>query len=368
MVFIQIQDKRRQATFVMMFISLLALSINPIFAQDCELEDCVMPGDTNSDGMANVWDLLRLGPSYGMAGPPRIEVSTDWSPQEGANWPMAQFDGTNYKHVDCNGDGLVTSVDISAIADNYEQEPAYVSSPDTDANYLLSLDIINETLSEGEPIHGHISLTSKNGSPVEDIYGIALRLNFNEDLINSIEIDYDGWLGESFELLTVDKAFNNRVDIGATRMCQSNIDGSGDVIGFIAVMEEIILGETVDLELLIEDVVIVDRFGNTHPVDVENINQSIETTTGLLKVQNNGNLNVFPNPATNTTQFQMDKGLEVSEMRIVDISGKTVKFLDLPESKENTFNIDLTDLQVGMYFVKIVVNQGILQHPIVIAR
>lgn len=366
------QSLPRQALYNFVLCSIMLLGITHTYAQEtCDDIDCVMPGDANQDGMADVWDLLRLGVSYGMSGPARPLVSTEWKPQKGQDWPMSQFDGTNYKHVDCNGDGLVTLDDISAIHQNYKDEQNYVCQASPESNYILSIEILNEFITPGDQINTQISLTSKDGSPVEDVYGLAFRVAYNDHIIqdNSTELSYvNSWLGQPYELLSIKKEFFNRIDIGTTKITQDNSSGSGDILQMTAVMEEVILGIVPSVDLILRDVVVTDKNGNIIPVDVQNASKEINYTTGLEKLEEDNTLLVYPNPSADKFNFVVQANIEVEYLEIFDMNGKIVNLTDLPKNKNEDFAIDISDLSPGMYFVKVFVKQGVIQRPLMVAR
>ena len=49
--------------------------VNVWISEDpCDQLDCVWPGDTNHDGLANLEDILNIGLNFGATGPPRDEI------------------------------------------------------------------------------------------------------------------------------------------------------------------------------------------------------------------------------------------------------------------------------------------------------
>jgi len=84
----------------------------------------------------------------------------------------------------------------------------------------------------------------------------------------------------------------------------------------------------------------------------------INCTTGLNGLtKDNSALKVFPNPAYNTISFTNEFATATSaSVRITDVSGRVVKTMDL--GKQNTgaktFNIDIADLNNGMYYIEVV--------------
>ncbi|MEO1713111.1 MAG: hypothetical protein AAFU60_07230, partial [Bacteroidota bacterium] len=90
-----------------------------------EAPDCgdgnVWPGDADANNIAQHYDLLNIGIAYGLEGEPRDFVSIDWNGFSADDWALEFLSGTNYKHADANGDGLVDLNDVDAILENYNE-------------------------------------------------------------------------------------------------------------------------------------------------------------------------------------------------------------------------------------------------------
>lgn len=61
--------------------------------------------------------------------------------------------------------------------------------------------------------------------------------------------------------------------------------------------------------------------------------------------------NIYPNPTSH--QLTIDTELEISEISVIDVTGKTVK-----TSKQNTNTINVDDLSNGIYFIKFITNEN----------
>ena len=65
----------------------------------------------------------------------------------------------------------------------------------------------------------------------------------------------------------------------------------------------------------------------------------------------NSTLVIYPNPTL--THLNIDTGLEIREITIIDITGKLIKTI-----KQNTNDINVADLSNGIYFLKLVTDEG----------
>src|SRR5205085_1599419 len=67
--------------------------------------DSVWPGDANNDNVADNMDMLALGVGIGASRYARGSLSNAWAPYSSVNWGTTLASGTDYKHVDCDGNG-----------------------------------------------------------------------------------------------------------------------------------------------------------------------------------------------------------------------------------------------------------------------
>lgn len=75
------------------------------------------------------------------------------------------------------------------------------------------------------------------------------------------------------------------------------------------------------------------------------------------------NLAIYPNPAVDFTEFSLDIDQrmftnvpKITEIEISDLSGKVVKTQKL--TPVDTLKMDVSNLDAGIYFVKIICNYG----------
>ena len=86
----------------------------------CIGTECVWTGDTNTDGVVDIRDVLPIGLCMGDIGVPRPNPSMDWYGQHSLDWNSI-FGGPDFdvKHVDTDGDGIIESIDTTAISEHY---------------------------------------------------------------------------------------------------------------------------------------------------------------------------------------------------------------------------------------------------------
>ncbi|MCI5058867.1 MAG: hypothetical protein MRY83_22325, partial [Flavobacteriales bacterium] len=110
------------------------------------LSDTIWPGDCDANGVADIVDILPIGIGYGSTGPVRPNATINWVGQFGNDWGTNFVNGVDYKHADCNGDGLIDQNDLSAILLNYGLTHAKGETPQFNAlDPSLIVDITLDT-------------------------------------------------------------------------------------------------------------------------------------------------------------------------------------------------------------------------------
>lgn len=94
--------------------------------------------------------------------------------------------------------------------------------------------------------------------------------------------------------------------------------------------------------------------------DTETIQYSFLSKTNFsLK----DSVNLFPNPTDGIVYFE-ELNVKIRQAKIADVSGKTVKIITKGIDK----TLNLTDLQVGMYFITLETENGTINKKILIKR
>jgi len=350
----------------------IATSTYNILVQDCANNDSVWPGDANSNLVANVFDLLNVGLAYGTSGPPRASISNTWIGHFATNWVPSFLSGVNVKHADCDGSGTVDSLDALAIALNYgltHTKGSAAAFGPNDPN--LTIEFANDTVFESDTVTATINLGDM-GIPVNSIYGIAFKLNYNPMLVKDIiNADYSGsWLGNSNELMTLHKVFigNGTMDIGMTRKNHLNATGFGEILKVDFVIED-----------NIDKAAFQDMF-QTMTVDVSDI-LAVEANENTLEINSSSNdvvlrslvnsvdeeellsdINVYPNPANSTLKFNFGSA-NVEKVDLVNVDGKVVF-----TSYGNATSIDVSPMADGVYVARVHTTSSILNKKVLVSH
>ncbi len=154
----------------------------------------LFPGDANNDGVANQYDLLPIGVAYGQEGFPRLGAMPDWLPQFlPQQWLQAlPVSGVNLGFCDSDGNGLIDSFDIDAIAFNFDSTqtgaqppPMPYLLPDTCFSCpkpILRIAFDQDTAMVSDTFYAELSLFyPPNVPPSAGALGIAFNLTYDPD-------------------------------------------------------------------------------------------------------------------------------------------------------------------------------------------
>ena len=257
------------------------------------VERGVWPGDTDTNQTVNNFDLLNIGLGFGNTGAPRNPASIAWNGYLTPDWTKVMpVSNINFKHIDCNGDGIVDMQDTVAISNNWNLSYTYNKSG---AGVIpLYVDTISTVIKRPTlPI-----MLGTQSIPADDIYGIAFTISYDTSLIreNTIDIGIDtSWLGTAWtDLIKVHKDFYNdgMVQVAITRTDGVDFDGFGRIGS---------------LSFTIQDD-IMQRGALIFPFEIMNVKaidqNEMEILTNPLKTE----LSVI---ATNTNQLHLDKFINV---------------------------------------------------------
>ncbi len=341
---------------------------------DILVEDTpVWPGDTDDNGVVDNFDALNIGLAINSGGPTRPNASLTWEAQPAPDWLFSTPDGSNYKHSDTDGNGLIDLNDTLAISLNWGEEHQFTNE-NPDENRLLGdvpFYLEPDTLIEGQTINLPIILGTDEMS-AEDVYGLAFSLNYNPEIIamNSAFVELgSSWLGTpDVDMFILQKDFHSmgRTDIGLSRIDGMNVSGSGAIGQFIVTIEDDILfwsneEERNELvaEFSIDNVRLINFAGEEIPVDAQS------TLTEIISDQNEVDLSrwirLSPNPAREKVYIQSGN-LKILKGQLFNALGRVVWQTDQWEHNE----LDVSHLPKGTYFLSLQTDRGIGHKKLII--
>lgn len=334
--------------------------------------DSVWPGDANADGIANNNDILPVGIAYGATGPVRTNASVLWTAQAAQEWADTLGTGVNYKHVDCNGDGVINMADTLPIVFNYglthSKTPGETAGGGPQLYMFLSMD----TAGVGTQISASIRLGT-NSQPASNVYGLAFSINFDPSLVdtNSVTMLYNSsWVGvQNQDMIAIKHVSGSigKLDAGLTRIDHVNMSGSGQISEMRFITIDNLSGKTGDtlaeiLDLMFSDVTLISSDGDVIPVTSEDGEVVIvDTTTSIGETINSSYISLYPNP---TRDIVYINGLrDISQVIIYDGFGRRVMSR---ATSGRQISVDISGLSVGVYYAEIWQNDNVVRKQVTI--
>lgn len=340
--------------------------------------DCVWPGDTNLDGVVDMADLLPIGLAMGELGTPRSETDfSTWYGQQGNDWNTDMNGEVNLKHIDTDGDSIVTALDTSAIAEFYGYTHGLTSAevPFSKNTIILDGDIF---VSPGDMVEMDIVL-GVDGNPALDVYGFTFPFEYSPLIFQpeTVEIDFSGnsWLSyNSPSLYMTQNNEAGRIDAGYTRTSGISASGFGKIGKLRLVVVEDINGFRPGAEEMIVDLGGGTALGsnsagqnfsmNIQSTQIHIVPRSAEEiantplTADLLKT--------WPNPTQNLLNVHLNGGQEFERVMIYNITGQVA--YDSGNTLARRTQIDVGRLQNGMYVLSVVTPTGVINKKFEVLR
>ncbi len=339
--------------------------------------DCVWPGDTNFDGVVNMEDILPLGLSMGEVGKPRANATlTTWYGQYADNW-INIFDPTalDLKHLDTDGDSLVTALDTTAISIYYGRTHSLTPTrvPYYENEIVLQGNIF---ASPGDLIELDMILGS-SANPARNVYGFTFPFVYNPILFEpeSVEIEFNrnSWLTYNSPVLHMTR--NNQtglLEAGYTRTSGLAASGQGEIGKLRLIVSDDIQGfrqdgEGITVEFTGGLATGMNGSGQTYGIPVQNFTLHIipKPQDEVQQPIRADQVKVYPNPASSYLNVHLNGGYEMEEVTLSNISGQQVFHANV--SGKRTM-VDVSNLENGLYFLTVRSNNGVTTKKVEVLR
>jgi PKD repeat protein len=354
-----------------------------VFNDPCILSPCVWPGDANLDGQADAYDILPLGLGYGATGPARNGDPSEWFGQIAEDWDYQTADGTNYKHLDTNGDGIINELDMIPIIEHYspmKEELIYTDNNGPRVYLDFDVDTIVINQATGATVNLSAGLVIGDAdNPVENLHGLSLFLEYDTtltDLSSGILLNYNSssFFGAMNEVIPYGRniASTRQIDIGMTKKAGNGATGHGRIatLDFIIIID-IIDGRVeneVPFDVPIKGVKAIDADGNIIKLSLEEQPATVifvdETpATGTKENLLNSKINIYPNPAKGDFITIEIQDLQASDLLIYNTLGQLIKSVPVTA---NQMTLSVSDLPAGIYELQIQTAEGMAVKRLVI--
>lgn len=331
----------------------------------------VWPGDTDNNNVVNNNDLLPIGLFYGQTGLQRASISNLWQNYISADWGQIEINGSDIKHVDSNGNGIIDSNDTLAINLNFNLAHVIPVNNDNFGErtapdiYFITA---NNSYNAGDWINVEVWLGNST-DPVNNLYGLAFNINYNSSLVQTgtESITYPvSWLGtpgtNTLKIAKIDPAANTAYG-AVTRINHTNVSGFGKIADFKFQLKTTI-PSTSTMHFSISNYSANNATGVSQVFN--KINDSIivnAATVGIIEENTASEITISPNPFTFQTSITFSEEQNNCTLKILDVRGKEVKTINFTGKQ---VIIGKEEMEAGIYFLNIKTKHSTISKKLII--
>lgn len=320
--------------------------------------DCVWAGDTDGDGVVSVKDILPIAMCMGVPGVERADATLDWIPQFGENWSNPyETTPEDLKHIDTDGDGLISVTDTIAINQSYG---LLHEIPNNSKIKLENRNLIfvprDTVITGGSTLITDVYFGTQS-KPVYNAHGLAYKFNFNPIIpAENISVIYDeqNWLVKDAASLGMNKVAENGVlHVAYGRTGPTAITGFGK-LGIVIVED-------------VQGIKSSDGYATFKITDINYLNdqgeyvyepdQEIRVRIGAVKPNtdpvNDNDIAIYPNPAGPVVNIATRNGINVLKSNIITATGQILQ-------TGTDSQLDVSNIPTGLYFIQLETNRGLL--------
>lgn len=335
---------------------------------------CVWAGDTDTTQTVNNFDLLPIGLGYGEVDYVRPNADLLFDCEPNRDWTNSTpLTNINYKHSDCDGNGIVNADDTMAIALNWGQFYVKSNGGSSSSNSIPLYTDYYQTV-EGATIQVPI-LLGDSLNPVDSAYGIAFTINYDPTLVdtNSVSVNFvTSWFGQiNTDMISVSKDFYTpgQIQVGLTRIDHTYRSGMGQIGAIQMTIKDDIIKKSVNthLNMFIDNVrLISDQEVEISTVPVYTYVLIVDTTTitSTEQIEKGENLLLYPNPASSTVHLESTES-KLQQVEIFNVAGQRLMHKTM---QSNQHTISVADLSEGVYLLRIQTDKGLHQKRMLVRR
>lgn len=326
--------------------------------------DCVWAGDTNFDGVVSMEDLLPLGYNMGEVGSARPNVTFDqWYGQYADNWNniFAQS-SVDLKHLDTDGDSIVSALDTTAISLFYGKTHFLVPAEIPYYPFIVQLqgDLF---ASPGDLVELDIVMGTAS-NPAKDVYGFTFNFPYNTFIFEpeSVHANFGGnsWLSYNSPVLHMQKNnLNGLLATGYTRTSGLAASGHGEIGKLSFIVSDDLNGFRTD-----DDMIAVTIGGSTSRAMNANgqmAGLAVEPVTLYIQLKKQDTplaadqLKAYPNPTGDLLNIHLNGGREFEKIAVYNLMGQQMMAYDMQSNKTQ---LDVSYLVDGLYIVTAFTRDG----------
>lgn len=338
----------------------------------------MFPGDANNDGRCNHVDILPIGILYGQEVFPRFLPSLNWQPQPFEPFPgQLPVSGVNFAFSDSDGNGFIDSIDLDALALNYDllqnqsQPPPqpYILGDTlfTTSVPTLRLRFLQDTVLVSDTATAVLQFFTPNILPSDQAaLGFALDLQYDtENVQDSLTKVYvDSMPGD---LMFVASAVNFRniwrtpsgtIEMGVAGKMKNTLDHTRD-LAYIIITVDVILrsGETRPFTMAFGNVLMVNKHEQVLKVKLETDTVILFQPSSSVVHLEPLSLRLSPNPVQEQLHIESPDA-PMERLDVFDTVGRLV--LSVDGRDETRFDLSVETLPPGLLLLAVRTREGVI--------
>lgn len=341
-------------------------------------DDCVWPGDTNKDGAVDMADFLTVGLHTGSTGTPRLTAAPEmWCPQAAEDWEQVDENEVNRKHVDANGDQIISSLDTQVVMNNFGMASRLRPSPKNTAGFdvFLEGDIFAEP---GDLIAIDIVVGTRYVG-VEDVYGFIFPFSYDPGVLTGVNVAFNeqSWLSYDSPVIStqVNDTISGQLTSAYVRTNGLPASGHGHVGTMYVGVEDVYgfrfaPGQETSTTIGGGYAEAMDGGGHLSSVYVNPFELTIRSSNEVSEPSIESNIDqfldekllAFPNPAGNNLTVHLNGQREFTSLTLTDLTGRRV--ITQNSLITNHRVIDLSQIPTGLYTLSITTEEGVINRKI----
>lgn len=337
----------------------------------------IWPGDADGNGTVDQFDLLPIGLAYGSSGPARTNAQITWEAHNTQMWKQTLVNSDiDLAFVDADGSGHIDAADTSAIARNWQREhsdglPKLVQPEirGNGASLFIDADTVRSGAGQWFPLElGTATQTA------EGVYGLAFSISYDPNQVKEAEMSFSaesswlGTMGQDMMAFQRNNPAKGRIDVAITRIDGRNVSGYGRIGKVKITIEDVILNlrdeENPKVRLSIDNVRLINRLDESIPVSPlpSTPTAKKEVGTSIYDPRLSALIRVYPQPAQD--QLYLDYGdLPLRSVQLLQLDGKALTGILVPQR-----SLSLAGIPNGVYFLRVVAENGVAMKKVLIAR
>lgn len=317
-------------------------------------------GDADQNGRVENFDVLTVGLAYNLVGPGR------GSPVSGASlaWQPSAFVSSDPGAADCNGDGIVDSLDALVV------ETFYGDSFAVDNPYTVPTSLCRNGIplfiqsANGDSIYDGdtLDLLIKLGldQTLNDAYGVAFTLGVDNGFTDADAVTFEtgqSWLLQNNTGLFAKRSFrtDGKIEMAITRTDHNPATGGGTLLRARVPIDDNIDGIVTApgwhaLQFSITNVRLVSEYNVVLDVCTEQPQLNVYKMPAGINGPNTAQLKLYPNPTGGVFFIEAEK---IQAVEITDLTGRLVYNQPCNNLNRTSINTSQAALAAGCYLVKV---------------